>query len=160
MEVAHGSAVEVHRAAPPHVDALVVPHEGGALATDTNGSGKAVETHVWIDQIKGSKRPLLYFISSSTYPNVGCPVNEMTGVGGRQRPVLSDDAGFTIVAAITAKMATAEGRDFVGIVEGGVALAILFKCEQCEVEALEAGRVLWRSNFHNLKTQESNQNEI
>ena len=42
VEVAHGSAVEVHRAAPPHVDALVVPHEGGALATDTNGSGKAV----------------------------------------------------------------------------------------------------------------------
>ena len=37
VEVAHGSAVEVHRAAPPHVDALVVPHEGGALATDING---------------------------------------------------------------------------------------------------------------------------
>ena len=42
-------------------------------------------------------------------------------------PDFSDDAGFTIVAAITATMATAEGKNFVGIVE---ASAILFKLKQ------------------------------
>ena len=52
-----------------------------------------------------------------TYPNVGCPSNEMTGVGGRQRPALSDDAGVAIEAAIAATMVTAEERDFIGIVE-------------------------------------------
>ena len=50
-----------------------------------------------------------------TYPNVGCPSNEMTGVGGRQRPALSDDAGVAIEAAIAATMA--RERDFIGIVE-------------------------------------------
>ena len=33
VEVAHGPAVEVHGVAHPHVHPLVVPHEGGALAT-------------------------------------------------------------------------------------------------------------------------------
>ena len=40
----------------------------------------------------------------------------MTGVGGRQRPAFSDDAGVAIEAAIAATMAREE-RDFIGIVE-------------------------------------------
>ena len=50
------------------------------------------------------KKPNLH---TCMYPNVGCPSNEMTGVGGRQMPDFSDDAGAANKAAITAMMATA-----------------------------------------------------
>jgi hypothetical protein len=51
MQVAHGAPVEVHREAAAHVDTAVVPHEGGAGATE-GGLAVAVEARGRRERVK------------------------------------------------------------------------------------------------------------